>query len=391
MQTAQTAQSAGQPPVLTINPIYANVTKTFTAGGISKDDWTDDRLTQLDNYLVETFSQSEMIKESKILMPALEEGVSEQTILRVIQMAWNVLSTGKIFKRVFPAKSSAASITSLKMTDADDSVIKKTGHVSKIIWSTNDLENCQAAGYICASLLRLFTKSKENYQMARDEIQNSYIKLYQKAFPLKHFSVRDGVIESIHIMFASNHYMRNTLAHLLYHLVDVSPQDLGIVELTFKMHISDTGMHCWKMFQEVCGELSAKTELLLTALHITPTERGLAVIKSLIEKFEADTGELKKTHRDRNTYHYARLYDRNMFSDLQTKNCRPLALTLGNLKKMTVSKGMGDVLDMVVLKSLDQDVKELYKKFAKNIYEYFSVSSTAAADNPLYMKAANDP
>ncbi|DAZ90845.1 TPA_asm: nucleocapsid protein [Taxus virus 1] len=367
---------------LSVKPIYSKVNKTFTSGGAATTNWDDQRILDLENYEVKTMDQKEIYKHVEKLFPKLETGISERDIVMIINLAWNLLAPGKVFKRLFPEKSAANLLTSLSLDDADTDVIMSNVHQTKFALS-DTLETCQAGTYICASLLRLVTKSEENYRKAGPEVQKAYPKLYQKSFPINGFLVRDPIISTIHMSFASKALLRNSLNHLLYHIPDVKDNQ-GVIELTFKMHIEDTGMHCWPMFKEICGEFNADTATLLTALHIRPTARALAVIATLITDFEADETVLKSTKRDKKTYHYARIYDKNMFADLQTKNCRPLALILGNLKKMTVSRGSGDVLDMVALKTLDQGVKDLYAKFAKGIYDYFNASKLAAEDNPIF-------
>lgn len=364
---------------------YEGITKQFTASGAATTDWDDTKLLALENCDVSLLDVDSMAALVKNLLPRLETGISERNAAQIINVAWNIQAPGKNFERLFPSTSSLHNALSKNIDLLDDTPIGVTSVASKIVFPASNLAICQAGGFICASLLRLFTKSPENYVNAQTEIIKAYNKFYETDFPITSFKIRESVINKIHLLFQNRPLYKNTLAHLIYYVNDIVDNS-GILILTFELHIQNTGMHCWPMFQEVCGRLNADTGKMLTALDISQTNRAIKCIVTLITEFEADTGILKAANRTKKTYKYARLFDRNMFADLQTKNCQPLALTLAFLRKMTTSKGTGDVMKIVALKDIDQGVKDIYQDFAREIHGLFGVSMESANNNPLFEK-----
>nr|DAZ90808.1 TPA_asm: nucleocapsid protein [Sciadopitys virus 1_Chi] len=382
------APSPPAPPTsvgLTIKSRYSAATTNFSASGVSKTDWTDSQLSSLEGFKLITMSEKDLCKEVKDLIPKLETGISERSAGRIIGLAWNLLCPGKKFQRVFPDKNDCQKITSSDITSLDDTVISQGSASSNIAWGKSDLETCQAGAYICAALLRLFTKSPDNFKTAQQEIKNSFQKFYQVTFPITPFTVRDAVITDLHSLYQNISIFRSSLAGLLYHFQETTDGQ-GVATLTFELHLQNTGMHVWPMFQDVCGSLHASSIEMLSALDIKATRKALDCILAIIVNFEGAATTLQATDRARKTYKYSRIYDKNMFADIQTKNCRPLALILGNLKKMSSPRGTGDVLDMVALKNIDQDIKDMYKKFAKGIYDHFMASEEAAGGNEIFLK-----
>ncbi|DAZ87279.1 TPA_asm: nucleocapsid [Arceuthobium sichuanense virus 2] len=369
---------------------YKNVSKNFTKGVLSNLDWTDDKLIGRDDFELPELDQLSMTTLVKQVFPRLETGVSERTVGEIIVIAWNARSPGKTDKRIFPPVSDCNTLQSPSSDILDTEIMTATGHASNIQWPGNDLQTCQAAGYVCLTLLRMFAKPADSYKKAMTNIRNSYQNFYDRVFPIQPFEIRDQVLTDIYIQFANRAIYRNAAAGLIYHLPDCKDHE-GLLEYTYSMHLKSTGMRAWGLFRTVAGEMGVETKSLLNVLDIKATQRGLACIADMIMIFEAEEAILKASKRSRKTYEFARLYDKESFADLQTKACIPLTLTLGSLSKMVFTKGtMGNVLDMAALKDIDDYSKKLYENFAKRIYDYYHKSTDAAAANPVYEVAVTD-
>ncbi|DAF42369.1 TPA_asm: N [Pinus flexilis virus 1] len=376
-------------PEIKVDTEFEDIKTSFTASGTSKTDWNDDMLVNKPGYKLTKLLDSETSDLIKEVFPKLETGVSEKDVLKLMNIAWNARAPGKIDKRMFPEKPYAIGAMANEIETADDEIISTTGYRSSIKWAgKSSLLICQGGGYYALAMLRMFVKSDENMRSAKGPIREKFYSHYEKSFPMEPFEIHDTVIRTIHTLFQNRDSFKWTLAPFLYHMKDEKDGKIqGIIEATYGIHLKDAGMKCWSLFKEVAQKLNSDSAMLLTVLKIEATVKALRCIATMIRNFEGDSQTLTSTKRDKKTYQYARIFDNEMFLDLQTKNCIPLTLTLACLSKKVNPKGTGDVTNMMAIRGADAEVKSLYEKFSQEIYNYYHKSKGCAKGNVLFEMA----
>lgn len=336
----------------------------------SSIDWDDNRLCKQDGLHLRSFDQTSLAQRIKEVFKHLETGVSQQDVGKIIEIAWNIVGPEATFTRIYPSVGKCSLPTAETVDSLDDDTMTDTNVTSNIKWPSSELDICKAGTFFCASILRMFTKDKENFKKAWKAIIRAYPNFHKISFPILNFEIRNQVIDDLHLLLQSVKVCRATFANLLYHFPDIKDHK-GMLTLLFEEHVRYTGMHCVPLFFKVREFLTPDTPKLLSCCRIKRTKNAIACLEIILTKFEGEESELKKTDRDKKTYMYSRLYDETAFADIQTKNAADLALVLAYLANLDPEKGQGNVLDIAVLARMPQGTKDIYKKFALAIYSEF--------------------
>lgn len=376
-------------PEIQVDKEFEDIKTSFTASGTSKTEWNDDTLTGSFGHKLTELSDKDLSDLVQEVFPKLETGVSERDLAKLLNIAWNARVPGKTSERIFPKKPSAIGPMAADIGAVDAEVLDKTGYKTAINFTgISELLLCQAGGWFGMSMLRLYIRSDTNMIAAKKSIQDKFMIHYGKPFPIKNFDLNDTVIGNMHTMFQTRNSFKWTLGYFLYHMRENTDGKVqGIIETTFAMHLRDAGMKCWSLFKEVAQKLNSESALLLTTLKIEATVKGLRCMATMIRNFECDNATLIANKRERKTYQYARIFDPEMFLDLQTKNCIPLTLTLANLSKKVNPRATGDIMQMMAIRGVDQEVKTIFEKFAQEIYNYYHKSAGCAKGNVLFKRA----
>jgi len=77
-------------------------------------------------------------------------------------------------------------------------MIKRAGHVTAIMESGSVYENARAYSYMACSLLKLFTRSVQNYSNSLNHTRASYRKFYGTDFPIHQIVIPAKAAEAIH-------------------------------------------------------------------------------------------------------------------------------------------------------------------------------------------------
>nr|DAZ90782.1 TPA_asm: nucleocapsid protein [Pinus yunnanensis virus 1] len=379
---------AGLPEIM-VDKEFEDIKTSFTASGTNKTEWIDETLTGSKGFVLKKLTDTELSTLIQDVFPKLETGISEKDAANLMNIAWNIRAPGKISTRIFPEKASAIGSMAAEIDTTDTEVLDRTGYRSAINFTgVSELLICQGGGWFSLCMLRLFVRSDSNMIAAKQSVVDKFLGHYGKAFPIKPFTLNDTVIGNLHSLFQTRERFKWTLAYFLYHMSESTDTKFkGIIEAAFSMHLRDAGMKCWSLFKEVAQKLNSDSALLLTTLKIEATVKGLRCIATMIRNFECDQATLIAKKRERKTYQYARIFDPEMFLDLQTKNCIPLTLTLANLSKKVNPRGTGDVMQMMAIRGADKEVKSIYEKFAQEIYNYYHQSEGCAKGNILFKRA----
>ncbi|XP_070677763.1 uncharacterized protein [Malus domestica] len=140
-----------------------------------------------------------------------------------------------------------------------------------------------------------------------------------------------------------------------------------MVTMLFAGHLAYTGMHVVDLFYRAVTGLQCQPTNLMKALHTSMHKKSiLDELRIIIESYIGSEEEDKK----RRTFQYARLFDSQMFGNLQTKNCAHLVCILAYLCQQCGSAGTGDATQIAVIANMGQGAKDMCKAEAINIYNY---------------------
>ena len=168
--------------------------------------------------------------------------------------------------------------------------------------------------------------------------------------------------------FTCRDIFKHTLKSFLYCFEDLGGNQ-QIVRVLFEQHLAFTGMHAYPLFTSACAGLHVESGELLALLDPRMTRSALPVIQEILNNHELPTSEELRLKRKRKTWRYARLFDANVFADLQTKNCRELVLILAYINEALGTGGSGNLLDIHHIRMMSDCEKERYKRVANNIIE----------------------
>ncbi|CAH2618934.1 N putative nucleocapsid protein [Tree fern varicosa-like virus] len=362
---------------LVITDRYKGAPKV-TAAGVNKMDWNDKMLVNLGGIELEDTDVDQIAANCMPLMESLVTGVSEQHVGQMMQVAWNLRGpSGK--QRSFPDSKLFQGARCKSITTLPNTVVQPTGLTADIKVSKDPELNGKAIAYVCCSLLRLFTKSPENYGKAWDHITGSFYKFYQVNFPLTNFRPSPVVLNQISMMLQTKLIFRNTLAGFLYTFYSVG-NDKGLCRMLFEQHVACTGMHSYSLFIRSCAASRLDPEELMQLLDHRFTREPLEAIHTILTDFE----DKPAPERALRTWKYARLYDETNFAVLQTRNCKELTCILAYLCENLGIQGNGNILSIAQLVNISEEAKKRYKKAADRIHQYATSGDEATYKNPVF-------
>ncbi|DAZ90718.1 TPA_asm: nucleocapsid protein [Frullania virus 1] len=367
--------SATKPKDLVRLEIFQGVSR-ITAGGVSKSDWVDDRLKGRAGITLKQLKKEELKAVCFTFMKGLHEGVSDHTIASILVLAWNIKGPGPDGGAlIFPSESKGNNMQSKDLGSQAKHIYYPAVGYKFVEPTCSEDEFIKGATFVAASMLKLFTKEPSSWIKAIDHIRNSFMKFHQMEFPFLFGPVHETVISNIHTSFANKPVFKNTLAGIIYHLSDVET-DRGMLRMLFEQHIANTGLHAFGLFIAAASSSRLEVEELLSALHSRMTSAALITIHEILLNFEQNPSN----ERIRKTWKFSRLFDSDMFSTLQTKNCKELTCILAKLCEKYGHSGMGNILDIAVLRTLPDESKARYDKVATNIFDM----ATYDDENPMF-------
>lgn len=185
------------------------------------------------------------------------------------------------------------------------------------------LNTANSCCFVAASYLRMLSRNAENYVQIGTNLRDNYLNLFRKQLGLSHFHLTLQIAKYIKAVFGSNPIIRNTLYVLLY-AGEEATNGKNIKGLLYRNHICHAGLHCYVLFVKVSETYKISTEDLAKIMHSKFYERELNALRSLIN----DCISTPCNGKGRTMWKYARIFDSNFCSDLQTKKCPSFTASL---------------------------------------------------------------
>ncbi|RDX64086.1 hypothetical protein CR513_57399, partial [Mucuna pruriens] len=254
--------------------------------------------------------------------------------------------------------------------------VNSAGRGYEVIRSTNsDDVDAKASSYLAASLLRLFTKSDENYVRAFNHITSNYQNFYGTSFPMTVAQLTiEGIRTLIHL-FSHQRILKNTLFKFLYSNGGSTKAE-GMRKFLFDLHLANTGMHFVSIFIRLCSKMNCPPGLVLTILDAPEYERQVNCMLSMLHLItRTDEGHQKKMWK------YGRIFNDAFMAPLQTKACSGFVYTLACALKKESSQSNQNILNIAQFSDLSDDRKRIYEAMGEGLLRSIR-SITASADAP---------
>ncbi|BCS90309.1 coat protein [Vitis varicosavirus] len=228
------------------------------------------------------------------------------------------------------------------------------GHQSEPLPATADVhDEARMYSYVAASLLRLYTKSEDNYVKAFNHILTGYHKFYgQESSPSIPMPTA-GTLKSLCHMLSHNSIFKATLFRLLY--LGTNKRSEGLKRFLYEIHLSNTGMHALGIFIQLFRALNCTSALLANAAKSGIFERQFEALIVILKIAARTDGE-----HARKMWRFGRIFDETFMTPLQTKRCPGFVYALAVALKQVSAKSNQNILDIVQFEELSAEMKEQF-------------------------------
>ncbi|KAK8520324.1 hypothetical protein V6N13_031219 [Hibiscus sabdariffa] len=341
-------------------------------GRQGSDIWEDDDLKTMERLRFTRWDELDGTTRADILRlvsATFCTGVSVRGIAAVFQCAWGLRSainpSALCFKEdiyLNPSKHNTYdNLDNTIMYSAGTSTTIKRPRGMDDVWFEVYMS------YICASVLRLVTKSDQSYLKSWEHITRSFNTCYRKDFPV--FFKPDAIcVRAIRDRIHANLILKYSVAPFLVGMRDLNEIDQGMCKMLFEQHLAFTGMHAYPLMMKCVEKLSLSTSEVAAVLRYPVTEKALKTIQYIRSHYEfPETPEEKAMASKGSLWKYARIFYDNRFDGIQTKNCPYLVAILARAAKKLGVGGPGDITQIHHIAHMKGDQAERVESIASRL------------------------
>lgn len=341
--TTITSMTEDVMPEIKILPKYADVPDIKR---INKTDWVDSMMKNRVGVALQTLGEDKCVDMSQKFLSDMVNGVSMRTVAYALCLSWNLTPKGDAYTRIYPPYDETRTAADEKVDEiTEEGKFVTVEQPTTLTYPAHKLGNVRAGTYIAASLLRTSVKDPGSYMSAVSRIKSQYRAFYQSTFPMPNYEPKPYCVNKFSMLIKHSKLLRNGMTGLLYHQRDLSAENGELTRFLFEMHVECAGLHAWRLFDSNIRQSKMDVLKYLSWLEIGRTRDALHTIKIIYTDFEDTPDALL---RGRKTWRYARLYDHQYFSELQTKHCRELVYIQARLSKLFGTPGTGDVTNILI-------------------------------------------
>lgn len=347
---------------LTVNDKYAqlpDITEDFRA---VKEDFLDGEYLNQPGITLERMTTTDLVLIGRNVIPMLASGFSKQGAASIFLLAYHLVAPGRSkVEFVFPEENAIRNAYDVSIESLSaEQLVSCLRH--EPLPPTKDInKEASAYAFIAASVLRIFTKSEENYIRAFNHIIAGYEKFYGYPCPVHPPA---PTIESIKILSAQyqmNPKFKATLYKILYISAGVTGYK-GMRSFLFELHLANTGMHILGIFLKLCEVLNCSSGLLLRAISNPEYDRQMNALAIMITVVMNNDPQ-----HQRRMWRYGRLFDEAFMPPLQTKRCPMLVYILASALKSEAPQTNRDILNIVQLKEVSPEKRRIGDAVAKEL------------------------
>lgn len=334
--------------------------------------------------------QTLVLQDWKKVQQSIKEGISEESLYLLMSMACHLPNPEDglpLLADHYP-NSTLFSQSKLRSTNPIRKVprIQPSREANQGREDDDDNVGAKAACYLSANLMKLITKSVDNYMRSMDRIAKGFFSFYKtSSFTVESFKPSIRELSVIKHGLSSCVDIKNTLVnHVAYadtrYQYDSDQTKLGLLRFVIVQHLELTGMSAYRMFVEVIHKLPLMTTgPFLARLRIPETEDCIDEIGRICMSF--DRPSHKQGSIPSRFWRYARIVDPGYFLKLQSKSN---ILAVAILSELCYRYCYTDNRNMVVLANQDQIKKDAAKFVDDFKFDYDMLRLKSANTGPIW-------
>nr|DAZ90751.1 TPA_asm: nucleocapsid protein [Lupinus virus 1] len=288
-------------------------------------------------------------------IPMIVTGFSMQGAGAILFLAYNLRT--QLGMPVFHQIGAAAmSDYDMYFTELSDQLVGGGNQFGEILDTGNPDLEAKAYCFLAASLVRLFTKSENNYIHAYTHILDGFKKFYGIDFPALGVQPSLEAIRTLTYCFGQSEIFKMTLFKLLYH--STGEETKGLRQFLYDMHLTNTGLHFINNFCKLCNLFRCHTAVLLSALWRNEYSPALLAMMDVLDLMNS-----RNILHSRQMWKFGRIFSSSFMQPLQTRNCPDLNYIVASALQMEQPESNKDIFAIAQLRDIDE-VKKLKLKAA---------------------------
>ncbi|XP_017254919.1 uncharacterized protein LOC108224724 [Daucus carota subsp. sativus] len=353
-------------PIMPLTDMFCNVPDPYNPVP-SLEMWTDLQPGARRCYNLQRIKEVEkLITLGLQVFNSIQGNITAQAICQLMNLAYNLKdSTGEYcFGDISPEL--ILEDTDFDEVSNDTLVIVRPCNTLTVMISREEPEYKERVAngfcYLATSYMRLYTKSAENYTRTEKPLRNRFKDFYDYALPFENFHPVPEAVNRIKFQIDVNQTLRNTFYNLVYagESVEYGKQ---LKEFLYGYHILYTGMHCFPLFLKCVEAMKVTNNQLMNVLR---SDYFKAQLNALEVIFNNLYGSCEQPGMERQMWKYARVFNSQFFSQLQTKNCATFTAALAHLYHSIIPpSGNDDARNIVRVKELSGGLLEIAKEYAR--------------------------
>ncbi|XP_057775992.1 uncharacterized protein LOC130994888 [Salvia miltiorrhiza] len=335
--------------------------------GVSHNDFKDGAWSQKDALILETLSEDAIIRLGNELLTNLTAGISQRHVGSILLLAFHLHAPGIGNTERIVSVDKLARERDSELMSLENTVTYKPGKPCTVSEKGTKFEKARAYAFIAASMLKMFTRSSENYCRSWTHILNGHRKFYLIETPITAPKPLGKVLQQIRHHFSVSDIMKATLYRILYNMNE-GGNITSVQKYLYDIHLSHTGMHIVPIAYNICLAMNVSPGDLIRAIY-SPSFHPQIV--ALVAAFN-----LMMNHDEEHTrqmWKYGRIFESKFFSTLQTRSCRKLCFTLACILKRERARSHARILDIKQFEAISQEDREKLEEGAKLIVRALNI------------------
>lgn len=302
-------------------------------------DWTDERMSQLAHVNIQVYPELDAQQRTKVLLSGIQSlylQVTAQSVANLLMAAWGLVSPQN--KQVYLFPKVAMNGPCVDVTELEHRVLVsyEGNHGTCLpfpqLWSPHEWNAFErTAAYMCAATLRLVTKDEGSLHRSWKSLMRNYRNFYHEE-PAFELTPNLDCLKGIRNFLQARRHLKGTIACFLLGFLELEGQGQRLCRTLFETDMAYTGMHSYRLLMSVTEKVEAPLSEVIKVVKHPSFVQALRTIVHIVLKYELpQTVADKERAMGARTWKYARIFDSDLFADIQTKNCMMLVSVLATI------------------------------------------------------------
>ncbi|DAZ85332.1 TPA_asm: protein N [Allium angulosum virus 1] len=347
----------------------------------SETDWPDSRMHGKTGIRLIYLSTANRLRIGKRVINDLHTGISDKTIGGIFLSAWNLCSDMR-GTRVYPMIDPTRNEGDIRYKDLDTFPEPQRQFNIGVDYVGSEIMIAEGLSFFCGSLLRLFTKSAENYLRAWETIKRTFLSFYGTSFPIRNLMPQKEMIENLKAKLNALETYRNTLTGFLSTPHDPDSNSSGIRNFLYEIHLAFAGMHSFTLCIHITDRMKIAPIQLLSAAYHTTTKDAIDEISDILVRYD------RAEHMDRyrlGTWRFARIFSSRYFAKVHSRKCPELITIFSAIvdKLESQENRNNDIFSIAHTQILSPETFAKYKEIGVRLYVHF-MGEPGEIVNPVF-------